>query len=80
MPRRYSASNDFRIDYTGTANGLPRESLLWASEAQFLWNIQDYRTRFLNRQFVEELNLPPDLASNILVRQFRPDLNMTNVD
>ena len=76
VPRRYSPNNDFRIDYTGAANGMPRESLIWASEAQFYWNIQDYRTRFLNQQFVEELNLPPDLASNILHRQYRPDLMM----
>jgi hypothetical protein len=72
-----SASNDFRVDYTGASNGDPRASLVAASEVNFYWAINDYRTRFFNDAFITELNLPPEIDANMRSRQYRPDLSMS---
>src|SRR5207249_9453507 len=66
--------NDFRINYLGDSRANPREALLWSSQVQLYYDVNEFRKRLLTDAFINELNLPPDLAANVKHRQFRPDL------
>src|SRR5882672_905434 len=72
----YSSNNDFQVNFLGDSNVPPREALLWSSETQMFYDVQNYRENFLNDPFIEELQLPAAIASNLKQRQFRPDLNV----
>jgi hypothetical protein len=69
-----STNNDFRVDYTGAANGMPRESVIWSSEAHLYYYMNDYRIRFLNGPFIDQLSLAPQVDQNLRNLQYRPDL------
>lgn len=71
-----AGDNDFRVMYDGSGSTPARQAVIWSSEAQLYYDVNDYRTRFLNDAFIDELNLPADLANNLKNRQYRPDLNM----
>ena len=72
----FSTNNDFRVNYLGDTNVDPRTALLWSSQVQLYHDINDYRNRFFNDAFIDELNLPTNIAVNVKQHQFRPDLNM----
>ncbi len=69
-----SASNDFRIDYTGASQNNKRVGILQSAQAQSYAWVDLYRTRFLNDSFIESLNLPSNLSNNLKYLQYRPDL------
>lgn len=71
-----SGDNDFRILYDGSGSVPARQAVIWSSEAQLYYDVNDYRMRFLNDAFIDELNLPADTGNNLKNRQYRPDLNM----
>ena len=71
-----TANNDFRVIYDGTGSIPARQAVVWSSEVQLYYDVNDYRTRFLADTFIDELGLPPEIAANLKQRQFRPDLNM----
>ena len=73
VPELTSSSNDFRVDYTGATHNDPRQAILWASEAQAYYYIDDYRRRFLNNSFIDSLNLPAQIKQNVENLQYRPD-------
>lgn len=68
-----SVNNDFRVNPNGDSNGSPREALLWNSQAALYYYITDYRDRFLNNSFIDELQLPTQIAENLKNLQYRPD-------
>ena len=68
--------NDFHVNYAGDASVSAREAVIWSSEVQLYYDLNDYRTRFLNGAFIDELDLPPEIATNLKHRQYRPDLNL----
>jgi len=87
VPNFYSASNDFQIDPNcwdnpqGGQNPCPqgvnqRQAHLWSSEAHQYYFLTDYRMRFLNDPFIDQLQLDPEIAKNLKTRQFRPDLDV----
>jgi hypothetical protein len=75
VSRLNSANNDFRIDYTGATNSMPREGLMWSSETHLYYYINDYRLRFLNDPFIDQLSLAPQVDQNLRNLQFRPNLS-----
>ncbi len=72
--RHHSTINDFRVDYTAATNGMPRESLSWFGEASIYYYATDFRNRYANDVFVDAAVSSPQLATNLITRQFRPDL------
>ena len=72
----YSPTNDFRVNYNGDSNIPARAALLWSSQVQLYYDVNNYRKTLLNDAFVRELHLPSDLESNLISHQYRPDLNM----
>ena len=77
FPSITSPSNDFRVDYSGAANGLPRESIIWSSEAQIYHDLTEFRTRYFNDEFIDSLGLPAQTVQNLKHLQYRPDLMMS---
>lgn len=75
VSRFQSGNGDFRVNYDGSGSTPARESLLWSSEAQMYYDINRYRSIYLNDAFIEALNLPYELKMNAMYRQYRPDLN-----
>ena len=76
----YSSSNDFRVNFLGDSNVPPREAVLWSSEVQFFHDVNDWRKRFFNDGFIDELNLPAAVSENLKQKQFRSDLIIYNFD
>ena len=76
IPELLGVNNDFSVDYSGQGSAPNREAILWSSEAQFYYNINDYRSRILNNQFIDSLGLSGSNKSNLKDHQFRPDLSM----
>lgn len=74
----YRANNDFRVDPNGGPGLTAREAVLWNSEVSAYYYINDYRNRFLNDAFIDELHLPDQLARNLKYLQYRPDLDYTD--
>jgi hypothetical protein len=76
ITNKVAGANDFRVNYLGdAAAGIDeRQGILWSSEAQFYHDVNDYRERLLNDTFIRSLNLPPQIETNLISRQFRPDL------
>jgi hypothetical protein len=73
VPTMNVPSNDFRVDFTGSENSLPRESLLWNSEGHLYYYINDYKVRFLDDNFIGQLNLSTQTQLNLKFLQYRPD-------
>ena len=74
----YSSSNDFRVNFLGDSNVSPREAILWSSEVQFFHDVNDWRKRFFNDDFIDELNLPAAVSESLNQKQFRSDLIIYN--
>jgi len=72
-----SATNDFRVDYTGATQANPRNGVLHSAQAHFYYWIDDYRRRFLTDSFIDSLELPAQSAENLKNLQYRPDLVTT---
>ncbi|MBI3851121.1 MAG: hypothetical protein HY298_12725 [Verrucomicrobia bacterium] len=71
-----SVSNDFRVDYAGDANVPAREAVIWSTEAQMYYDVDNYRSTQLTDAFIQELQLPAQIEQNLINLQYRPDLNM----
>ena len=67
------SNNDFRVNPFGDATIDPRSAILGSAEAHAYFFINDYRKRFLNDAFIDELQLPTQLAQNLKNLQYRPD-------
>lgn len=74
FPRLGSPTNTFVVNPAGGAGFTPRLATVAGSEVHLYYYINDYRSRFLNAAFVNGLSLGTDFTSNLLNRQFRPDL------
>ena len=73
---RSLGTNDFRIVYDGSSSAPKREAVIWSTEAQMYYDMNNYRSTLLNDSFIRELQLPPEIEQNLITRQYRPDLNM----
>ena len=71
-----SANNDFRVNYLGDSTLPPRNAVIWSSEAQMYFDVNNYRSTALNDSFIHALQLPAQLQQNLINLQYRPDLNM----
>ena len=74
IPNLQSSNYDFRVNYRGDANVSPRAAILWSSQAQMYYDLNNYRKNWLSDAFIDELHLPASLAANLKTNQYRPDL------
>ncbi|MBN8550288.1 MAG: hypothetical protein J0M12_13300 [Deltaproteobacteria bacterium] len=74
LNRFVSNRNDFRLNIAGTSAANARQNVLWGSEVNLYYYINNYRKLFLNNTFIGSLGLSPTATLNVQNRQFRPDL------
>ena len=62
---------DFSVDYRGDDEVDQASAIVWSSEANMYYHTNRYREDFLNEDFIQALNLSPEIESNFLTRQYR---------
>jgi len=71
----YSSYNEPHLGWPPCPPGInQRTAALWHSQVQAYYFITEFRRRVLTDDFVDDLELPEEIATNIKHRQFRPDL------
>ncbi len=79
IPEFYNGSNNFIVYPVADPSYPPRLALMYSTEAQLYYQINDFRNRFFNDAFIDRLNLPAAIADNLKKHQCRPDLNYQNL-
>lgn len=64
------AENEFEADFMNPT-GEPTEALIQNSAANLYYHVTNFRNNFFNAQFIEDLDLDPQIEANLLYAQHR---------